>query len=105
MKNVFLLMLAVTLLFASCEKDKPDCEANNTGEVMIHNSADESFSLFVNGSFVDILPSYSDYNLIKPAGLVYTLELKETNYIILPTEHKTDWISEQCIFDTWSPSK
>ena len=100
-----MLIVAVSMIFVSCKKDeeKPDCETNNTGTIIVHNSENEPYNLMCNGTFIATLEAYEDYTLTKPAGIIYTLLLREKDYIILPTSHEVNWTSEQCTTDTWTP--
>lgn len=103
MKRVFLLMLIISFAFGSCKKDKAECEINNTGELSIYNNANEPYTLYINGVEIKTLIANSNFTLTRTAGITYTLELQETNFIIFPTDYTSKWNCVQCITDTWSP--
>jgi len=97
MKNVFLLMLVVGLLFGGCGKDEPEpaCVVNNTGTVEIYNGEDETFTLWVDNEEYGQIPAFQSVTITHTAGTC-VLFLRETHYIILPTEYSDIMQVAQC---------
>lgn len=102
MKKLLILILVIsTLPFSSCKK-KDDCEANNTGKVLVENNSSNPYILYVNDGFIYNIYEGGSYTFEGKAGVTYNFKLKQkSGYVIYPSIFTEQIFITQCDTKYW----
>jgi hypothetical protein len=93
----FILCFAILLLFG-CEKedDSLSCEKNDTGELQIINSSNDSYDIYIDGIYERTLYENSYFKVDLKSGFHLVKYVQADGYLLFPTEKEYTGTLVQC---------